>query len=688
MSVNVYFNGTTIFKPGSYSSVNIDYGRSFPLGLNGIVLIIGEAEGGVGILEDQDLSNKGFTAEQMDDIKKIYKSGPIVDACQMLFAPASDAAIPNGANGVIIAKTNSSSMASLSLGDFGTLFSKERGVGANRITLKSSQPTITLPSITTGEISSFGSNLDDVEVSFIINGDKKSYTLVADAHDDIDELLVELSTAFPELLVEKEGANKLKFTLIGANLYKLSTELSLESLNVPELALSPKLEFSNIGGQLIQIVQKRDAITENLNTKGESVLLIGCKIPKSKVVITEEEFKLIIDDVEVASFLLSEFGTLQELVEAINLVSPDWSASISSVSFSNIHPYMLDKIDRFCFSPTGKCLKIKKDYSEIVRFFSESKLVTLEKGTRAQGLLPEMPEIAFSGGKKGETTMEAIIQALESAKKVNLNFIVPLFSRDATQDKLEGITSPQSVYEISSIHALVKNHINEMKSVRNKMERQAVLSFVGSFESCKIKAFELADPRIQLVIQSVKQVDSRGIAKWFQPWMLACSIAGARSGSPIGTPLTFKYLNITDFKHQDFDPNVQCDEAIKAGITFVEKPMTGGIRIVVDNTTYSKDDNWFYNRASCIYASDIAMQNWRSRMDMFIGKKNNIQLADVQLVAEGLLREFRAQGITVGQTGYRDLSIKIQGNTIICKVTLILVEGIEFVLTESTMTRL
>lgn len=688
MAVSVYFNGATIYKPGSYSHTTIDTGQSFPLGLNGIVLIIGESEGGVGILDDTDLSNKGFTAEQMDDIRKIYKSGPIVDACQALFAPASDASVPNGANGVVIAKTNSSKPSSISLGDFGGLVSQERGVGANRLSLKVSQVSVELPSITTGEISSFGSSLDDVEVSFIINGDKKSYILVADAHDDIDELVLELANAFPELLVEKVGTNKIKFTLKGTDVHKLGSELSLESLAVPSLALSSQLVFSKLSDQLIQITQKRDALSESLVVKNESVLSIGCKLPKAKVKITDTELKLLVDGTEVSSLLLSEFGTLQELAEAINLVSSDWSAVVDSISFINLNPIVLDKVERFCYSPSGKCLKIKKGFFEIKKFLEESKLVTFSEGTRKQGVLDPMPETAFIGGKKGETTMDAIIQALESAKKVNLNFIVPLFSQDASKDKLEGLTSPQSAYEISAIHSLVKNHINEMKSIRNKMERQAVLSFIESFEKCKLKAFELSDSRIQLVIQHVRQVDSRGNAKWFQPWLLACMIAGARSGASIGMPLTFKYLNATDFKHEDFDPNTKCDEAIKAGITFVERPMTGGVRLVIDNTTYSKDDNWFYNRASCIYAADIAMQSWRSRMEMFVGKKNTLQLADVQLVAEAILREFKNQGITVGPLGYKDLSIKIQGNTVMCKVTLILVEGIEFVLTESTMTRL
>ena len=62
----------------------------------------------------------------------------------------------------------------------------------------------------------------------------------------------------------------------------------------------------------------------------------------------------------------------------------------------------------------------------------------------------------------------------------------------------------------------------------------------------------------------------------------------------------------------DFDPDTQYDDAIMAGLTFLEAPRTGGFRVVVDNTTYGIDDNWVYNRANVLYAADIVSYNFRS----------------------------------------------------------------------------
>jgi len=688
MAVNVSFNGATIYRPGAYSHTKVDEGQSFPLGLTGIVLLIGESDGGVGILEDGNLSNKGFTSPQMNSIKAEYRGGPLVDACQFVFAPAADAAIPNGANGVYLAKTNSSTSSSLNItNSYGVITSKERGVGANRITFKSSLSAIVYPSITTTAISAFGAALDGVEVKFIINGEMKSIVLLEDLHDTIDDLIVELEDAFPELTISKVETNKIKFELVVANSHRLGYSLSLESVALASLGLVSKLVFSEDAAQTLQLVQKRDSIFEVATILGKPIIAIGSDIVGSSFEITENVFSLLVDSVVVSSFALAEYPLISELVEAINLYSPGhWSAELLDIVDVYASSSSIDKTSGACYSLIGKSKKIHKYNSIVKSFFETSGIVTASLSSK-KGLIDETAETALSGGSKGFTTQESILAALEAAKKINANFIIPLFSQDSDADIALGLTSSSSVYEIDSIHLMVKNHINELKSIKNRMERQAVLSYIDSFDNCRSKAIETSDSRIQLVIQDIRQIDSKGNVKWFQPWALAALIAGARAGASVGEPLTYKILNTSDMRHADFNPDVQCDQAIQSGITFVEKPVTGGIRLVLDNTTYSRDTSWIWNRAACIYASDIAMQNWRTRMEAFVGRKNSMQIADVQLVALGVLQEFRNQGIIVGNPGFRDLSITMSGSVINCKVTLILVEGVEFILTESTVAR-
>lgn len=136
MAINVSFNGATIYRPGAYSKMNIDLGGSFPLGATGLVAIFGESTKGKPGVEEASISRNVFLPNQMAEVRQKYGSGPIVDAMNFLFAPASDGAIPNGAQAVYIYKTNSSVRASLSLASsFGEVRALEYGVGGNTITM-------------------------------------------------------------------------------------------------------------------------------------------------------------------------------------------------------------------------------------------------------------------------------------------------------------------------------------------------------------------------------------------------------------------------------------------------------------------------------------------------------------------------------------------------------------------------
>jgi len=301
--------------------------------------------------------------------------------------------------------------------------------------------------------------------------------------------------------------------------------------------------------------------------------------------------------------------------------------------------------------------------------------------------------------------MADIVDALEQFTKFHVNFIVPLFSRDAIDDIADDLTDSGSTYTIAGIHQAVKTHISLMKTVKKKSERQGYLSLKSDFITTRDTAGNLADARIQMLFQDSRQADGEGNIKWFQPWALAAMLAGGRSGASVGEPMTFKYFNTSGIRHTsqpmttddadiaiDFDPDLQADEAIVAGMTFLESPTTGGFRCVVDNTTYGKDANWVLNRGSVIFAADIIAYNFRNSMEAaFIGVKNSVSQADVVSVASSTLSKFLAQGITVSTSdapgGYKSLIVSIVGSTINIEFTAKLVEGIEFVISGITVQR-
>src|SRR6185369_10218957 len=140
--------------PGAYSESFIDLGGGFPLSPAGIVAIFGESSAGAPGSAEADIKNNVFSPEQIPQIQAKYGTGNIVDACSFLFAPATDGAVPSGAQAVYIYKTNSSLRAELALANsYGSVRARQYGTSGNLITymnvlLAESAPSVQSAAIT------------------------------------------------------------------------------------------------------------------------------------------------------------------------------------------------------------------------------------------------------------------------------------------------------------------------------------------------------------------------------------------------------------------------------------------------------------------------------------------------------------------------------------------------------------
>src|ERR1700677_2681544 len=81
------------------------------LGASGIVVIMGESDGGPSY-QTVSLAANSFTPDQLQQVTSKYISGQIVDAMTALSAPSNDADITGTANQIYIIKTNQSTKAS------------------------------------------------------------------------------------------------------------------------------------------------------------------------------------------------------------------------------------------------------------------------------------------------------------------------------------------------------------------------------------------------------------------------------------------------------------------------------------------------------------------------------------------------------------------------------------------------
>lgn len=107
MSRSVTFNGITQFRPGGLTKVDANALAQIGLSPNGIIGLIGEAEGGA-----------PNVVTQIDDpalAVSAFKSGPLADAIRVAFDPSSDPRVPAGAFRVLAVKTNQGTQSTLPL---------------------------------------------------------------------------------------------------------------------------------------------------------------------------------------------------------------------------------------------------------------------------------------------------------------------------------------------------------------------------------------------------------------------------------------------------------------------------------------------------------------------------------------------------------------------------------------------
>jgi hypothetical protein len=284
---------------------------------------------------------------------------------------------------------------------------------------------------------------------------------------------------------------------------------------------------------------------------------------------------------------------------------------------------------------------------------------------------PEAQALFFlSGGAKGSTSNANVVTAIDAMEKVRGNFLVPLFSRDATADAADSLTDSGSTYTIDSINAYAKTHVLAMSGVKRRRNRQAFLSYRGSFSSAKLAANNIASARCAMTFEDFKTVDSTGSIKQFQPWMGAV-YAAAMQAAGFYKPIVKKFINCSGVLMADGSFSDQLDsqveDALLNGLLPAERAETGGFRWVSDQTTYAVDSNFVYNSIQAVYVADTIALTIAQRMEnAFVGQS----LADI---SAGLMLSFlttvmidikRLRLITSSDDaplGFKDATVKISG---------------------------
>jgi hypothetical protein len=387
----------------------------------------------------------------------------------------------------------------------------------------------------------------------------------------------------------------------------------------------------------------------------------------------------------------SQFTTLGQLVTFLN--------AQTGYTASTLNNHQNDPLSVLDFVSGADIftapLTINKDHQDVADFFALSGLVDFTQNNFV-GIPVALVKTFLTGGALGATTQANFQAALDALSTTRVNFVIPLFSQDAAADISAGNTDPGSTYLIASVNAAIQTHCAQNSTVKGRRERQGYVSFMGTYPNVKTAAANLGSARVSLQFQRVDISDSNGTLYTAQPHMLALINGAMKAAAVVGLPNTFKLVNINGFSvpSNDFDPETQSDDAINAGLTFIEKAPGGGFRFVLDNSTYGQTLNaWIFSRPSVLYAADVLSFSVRLNMETFVGQRNSdVTPESVKNLLISVMDGARSSGIIVPDTltngkGFKDLTVNFNGSVINTSVTVALVEGIEFVLSDIQVQR-
>jgi len=421
------------------------------------------------------------------------------------------------------------------------------------------------------------------------------------------------------------------------------------------------------GSVSIKVNRKNDSLSETLNAGGNIALSVGyVGATASTVAVTATT--IVLTGATTITLTKANFVTIGDVAAYINSQT-GWYAS-TAAAFQSKSPSVLD-LGTFKAAQNGITstapARIKMDASAVKTAVGTSN--GIEFATEPTAGLPAVQAVFFlAGGTKGGTTDLGFDAALAAAGLTRCNFVVGLFSRDATADIADGLTDSTSTYTIDGINAYLAAHAAAFSQFKKRRPRQAFCSKKGTFSEAKTAAQTLASARVSLTFQDVVALGATGSA-WFQPWMGAVIAAGMQAAA-FYRPIFNKSVGLTgvtqaagDFKSQDDDA---VEEALLAGLLVIRLRDGGGFSFVSDQTTYATDENFVYNSIQAVYVADVIAQTVAQRMESaFVGQSFADVTAGVALsYLKGIMADLKRLKLIATSDdavdGYKDAKIEIR----------------------------
>lgn len=494
--------------------------------------------------------------------------------------------------------------------------------------------------------------------------------------------------------------------------YALSTSL-VTWASTPALptVIVPTSEYSVSQQDQRQV----DGLNETITAGGVVALALGYVGTTATITVSTVNGQLQISSAATGgtgaalpTVLASAFNTISAFVAWVN-TKTGWYA-VAPNGRAGLQP--LSSLDSGTFSCVASLAgeytaRLKTDAYSYFQALSASiavQLGTASSSTPVQAAAglpaPFIGNDFLSGASRGGTLQTDFTAAIDALKVCTLNFVVPLFSRDAvvaagplntpTADVPNGVTESDSTYVLSGIHNYVLTHCLQMSQLQYKKNRQGFLSCRTTFLQAQAFATTQGNGRVSMCFQDAKLSNSQGQLTQYQPWMLACLAAGMQAAGGYRL-IVNKYINCSgvlqaagDFSDQSVD---QMNTALQQGLLPAQLATDGSNQFwwVSDQTTYCTDSNFYANSVQAIYIGDIIALTLSQRAQKaFVGQSvadvtANQGVSFINAVMADMKRLKYIAPSSDALKGWKNLSITVNPPAMTFSLEIKLATGIYFV---------
>ena len=295
----------------------------------------------------------------------------------------------------------------------------------------------------------------------------------------------------------------------------------------------------------------------------------------------------------------------------------------------------------------------------------------------------------LAGAAIGVSTFQTISNAFDQLIKHRHDTAVALFSGPVP-------SPPGGPIPIASIHALLEQHtINGAGAFKNEVD--AIGAFdpptaATALDDVITQANAVANRNMAMVYQQPTRINAQGVKTVFGSHMLAAAIAGMQAGSPVGTPLTFKFVRALDITSPPTADPLDVDDVnqmLQNGVLFAEK-VTNGFRIVRNLSTFIQTDNLAFTDRNVNYELNYIAYDLRTFIEnTFIGTKaipaTAVNMKDAVISKLIIYRDdleiiTRSNDPVTGQEidAFRDLKVTISGDIATIRFEIFPTLGINF----------